>query len=141
MPTRAAARRARSPSPAPAPTERKRVMWWTLSVPAGPASSRYLHRYRWGFLWQYVRKDDRGSAAAAKLAEAAAARATINIDAVERQRRSIMSGTAALCALVTAALLLLSEAEPSAGQRAQRLLLALPLAVAFAYGGSAGCGL
>lgn len=52
---------------------------------------RYLHRYRYGFWWAYIRKDDAQSARMARRAEAAAAQHTTNIDTLERQRRLIMS--------------------------------------------------
>jgi hypothetical protein len=154
----------RSPSPAahrpPALEEgSKRVMWWTLSVPSrAPTSARYLYRYaptppvivlveslrfwsryRWGFLWAYVAKNDSAAAAAALRAEAVAARRTMNIDALERERRYLMSATALLCALLCAVLLAVADSPEL--PRALRAGLALPLAIGFSYGGSAGCGL
>ncbi len=134
----------RSPSPAPqrppALEGSKRVMWWTLSVPSrAPPSARYLYRYRWGFLWAYVAKNDSAAAAAALRAEAVAMRRTVNIDALERQRRYWMSATAVLCALLCAVLLALADSPEL--PRAVRACLALPLAIGFSYGGSAGCGL
>ena len=115
-------------------------MWWTLSVPSrAPRSARYLYRYRWGFLWAYVAKNDRAAAAAALRAEAAAAKRTVNIDDVERQRRYWMSVTALLCALLCAVMLALADCPEL--PRVLRVFLALPLAIGFSYGGSAGCGL
>jgi hypothetical protein len=133
--------RGRSPSaPAPAPPEGRRVMWWTLSVPSrAPPTARYLYRYRWGFLWAYIAKNDSAAARAALAAEAAAARRTVNIDALERERRYMMSAVALLCALLCAVLLALADGPEL--PRALRMCLALPLAIGFSYGGSAGCGL
>lgn len=115
-------------------------MWWTLSVPSrAPTSARYLYRYRWGFVWAYIAKNDSAAASAALQAEAAAAQRTVNIDAVERSRRYWMSATALLCALLCAVLLALADSFEL--PRALRACLALPLAIGFSYGGSAGCGL
>lgn len=115
-------------------------MWWTLSVPSrAPPSARYLYRYRWGFSWAYIAKNDSAAAAAAQTAEAAAARRTVNIDGLERERRYWMSAVALLCALLSAVLLAMADSPEL--PRALRLCLVLPLAIGFSYGGSAGCGL
>jgi hypothetical protein len=120
-------------------------MWWTLSVPSrAPPGAKYLYRYRYGLHTAYIQKDDAGSAVAAEQAEAAASQRTTNIDTVERERRLIMGGVALLCSALSAALLCVSEpagAPRTLAARALRALLALPLAIGLAYGGSAGCGL
>ena len=102
-------------------------------------SLRFWSRYRWGFLWAYVAKNDSAAAAAALRAEAVAARRTMNIDALERERRYLMSAAALLCALLCAVLLAVADSPEL--PRALRAGLALPLAIRFSYGGSAGCGL
>lgn len=112
----------------------------TLSVPSrAPPTALYLYRYRYGFLWAYIAKNDSAAAAAALAAEAAAVKRTVNIDELERERRYWMSATAMACAIITAVLLELADGPEL--PRALRLCLALPLAIGFAYGGSAGCGL